>query len=351
MNKSNFDMKISFAVLMSAMGMLGLVLLSSTQWARENVSSNNLLFQFFLGVSPNIAAGYAMPLILASFTPKVVKNENRIEARKIYLLISAFTTFGLIAWEFIQLNSKNLYFDTNDIVATFIGTFLAYISYLWLSKLKIPNEQGNADQPSVSDLRNTDQFQLLLELGHKDLIPFVNEHYWKRKSWVTILHYLFSFTILVIWFWIGFQERYSFDEWFSRFGFAVLSFFVLLPIHELIHALVYKIAGAKDIRFGASLRQAYAYAIAHYFVANRLVFTWVAIAPFIVINSILVLGAIFLQQHAFYLIGVLLLHTAGTSGDFAMLNYLWVNRHQEIYTFDDAVENKTYFYSHVESQN
>ena len=138
MNKSNFDMKISFAVLMSAMGMLGLVLLSSTQWARENVSSNNSLFQFFLGVSPNIAAGYAMPLILASFTQKVVKNENKSEARKIYLFVSAFTTFGLIAWEFIQVNSKNLYFDTNDIVSTFIGTFLAYIAYLWLSKLKIP---------------------------------------------------------------------------------------------------------------------------------------------------------------------------------------------------------------------
>ncbi len=140
MNKPNLDIKISFAILMSAVGMLGLALLSSTQWARENISSNNYLFQFFLGVSPNIAAGYAMPLILASFVPKVVKNENKSEARKIYLFVSAFTTFGLIVWEFIQVNSKNLHFDTNDIVATFIGTFLAYISCLWLTKLKIPNE-------------------------------------------------------------------------------------------------------------------------------------------------------------------------------------------------------------------
>jgi hypothetical protein len=168
---------------------------------------------------------------------------------------------------------------------------------------------------------------------------------------VVILHYLFSSAILVVWFWIGFQQSYSFDEWFSRFSITVLSFFALLPIHELIHAVFYKIAGAQDVRFGASLRQVYAYAIAHHFVANRLVFTWVAIAPFIVINSILVLGAIFLQQNAFYLIGVLFLHTAGTSGDFAMLNYLWVHRHQVIYTFDDAVENKTYFYSQVESQD
>lgn len=201
-------------------------------------------------------------------------------------------------------------------------------------------------QPGISDLKNDNKFQLLIELGHKDLIPFVNEYYWKRKSWVTILHYIISLTILIVWLGVGFQQKYSFDEWFTRFGFAVLSFFVLLPIHELIHGLVYKVAGAKDVRFGASLRQAYAYAIAHHFVANGPVFAWVAITPFMVINSILVLGAILLPQHAFYLTGVLLLHTSGTSGDFAMLNYLWVNRQQAIFTYDDAAENKTYFYSH-----
>lgn len=203
-------------------------------------------------------------------------------------------------------------------------------------------------QPGVSDLRNNNQFQLLVELGHKNLIPFVNEYYWKRKSRVTILHYVISLATVVVWFWAGFQQKYSFDEWLSRFGFAVISFFVLLPIHELIHGLVYKIAGAKNIRFNVSLRQLYAYAIAHNFVANGLVFAWVAISPFIVINSILVLGAILLPQYAFYLVAVLLLHIAGTSGDFSMLNYLWLNQHQEIFTFDDAVEHKTYFFSCVE---
>jgi hypothetical protein len=143
MNTSIRDIKISFAVLLSAVGMLGLALLSSTQWARENISGNNYLFQFFLGVSPNIAAGYAMPLILASFIPKVVKNDQKSEAHKIYLFVSAFTSLGLIVWEFIQINSENLHFDTNDIVATFIGTILATSSYLWLANLKKPNEYDN----------------------------------------------------------------------------------------------------------------------------------------------------------------------------------------------------------------
>lgn len=137
MNKSGPDVKLSFAVQLAAMGMLGLALLSSTQWARENTAIDNAVFQFLLGISPNIAAGYAMPLILSSFIPKMAKPENKSEAHGIYLFVSAFTTFGLIAWEFIQVNSKNLYFDYNDIGATLAGTLLAYLSYLWLVKSRI----------------------------------------------------------------------------------------------------------------------------------------------------------------------------------------------------------------------
>jgi hypothetical protein len=146
MKKFGFDMKIAFEVRLAAMSMLGLGLLNATHWARGNFAVTNSIFEFLLGIAPNVAAGYAMPLILASFMPKVAKNENKDEARKIYLFVSAFTTFGLIAWEFIQVNSKNLYFDTNDIVATFVGTLLAYVSYLWLATLSILSGQDKKQQ-------------------------------------------------------------------------------------------------------------------------------------------------------------------------------------------------------------
>jgi hypothetical protein len=57
-------------------------------------------------------------------------------------------------------------------------------------------------------------------------------------------------------------------------------------------------AGAKDVRLNASLRQGYAYAIIHDFVADSLVFTWVAITPFLVIITLLVLGTVFLPALA-----------------------------------------------------
>jgi glycopeptide antibiotics resistance protein len=115
------------------------------------------LFQFLLGVSPNVAAGYAMPLILASFVPKVVKNTNNGESRKVFSFVSALTTLGLIVWEFIQIDSKNLYFDINDIVATFIGVLLAFLVYLWLSKVKTSNEQDTYSQTVTKNESSSQQ--------------------------------------------------------------------------------------------------------------------------------------------------------------------------------------------------
>ena len=146
MSKFGFENKISFAILLSAMGIIGLALLNVTQWARVNISVSNSLFQFLLGIMPNVAAGYAMPLILASFVPKVVKNTNKGESRKVFSFVSTLTTLGLIVWEFIQIDSKNLYFDINDIVATFGGVSLAFLVYLWLSKVKTSNEQDTYSQ-------------------------------------------------------------------------------------------------------------------------------------------------------------------------------------------------------------
>ncbi len=128
------------------------------------------------------------------------------------------------------------------------------------------------------------------------------------------------------------------------FGYAVICFVVLVPFHEALHGLVYKAIGATDVRYNISLRQFYAYAIAHNFVADHRQFAWVALAPFLVISMLLVMAAAFWPPLRFVLVGTLLVHTAGTSGDFAMLNYLWLNRHQEVFTYDDAVSHTSYFY-------
>jgi hypothetical protein len=133
----------------------------------------------------------------------------------------------------------------------------------------------------------------------------------------------------------------------TTFGNAVLCFIVLLPLHEGIHGAVYQICGAQDVRFGGSLKQFYAYAVAHKFVVGQRAFAWVAVTPFLIINALLVAAAVMFPAHSFFLIAVLLFHTAGTSGDFAMLNFLWRHRRDEVYTYDDADEHRSFFYKRI----
>ena len=92
----------------------------------------------------------------------------------------------------------------------------------------------------------------------------------------------------------------------------------------------------------------YAYAIAHNFIADRREFIRIALAPFVLINLLLAVLAVLFVPLRFYLLGVLLIHTAGTSGDFTLLNLFWLNRHQAVYTYDDASEQRSYFYARNE---
>ncbi len=197
---------------------------------------------------------------------------------------------------------------------------------------------------SVADIKADTHYQLLTELGHKDLAPFCATFYWRERSWLTWSHCAFSLALWVFWIEMGIQQQLALSTWMVSFGYAVICFVVLVPFHEALHGLVYKAIGATDVRYNISLRQFYAYAIAHNFVADHRQFAWVALAPFLVISMLLVMAAAFWPPLRFVLVGTLLVHTAGTSGDFAMLNYLWLNRHQEVFTYDDAVSHTSYFY-------
>jgi hypothetical protein len=116
---------------LSATGMLGLLALSVTHWLRQNAPPPGPVPAFVLGVMPNLAAAFAMPLIIASLTPRAsgapITRASRIAATRVL----AFTTVGLVAWEFIQLSGERLVFDTYDLLATGLGSLLAYCAFDW----------------------------------------------------------------------------------------------------------------------------------------------------------------------------------------------------------------------------
>jgi hypothetical protein len=119
-------MRIALPTALSLAGVLGLALLSGTHWARESIPHPGGALAFALGVLPNLAAAFAMPLILASFLPSISGKPPSENARRKFVLLLSFTTLGLCSWELIQTFSQRFYFDLNDLAATLAGAVLAF---------------------------------------------------------------------------------------------------------------------------------------------------------------------------------------------------------------------------------
>ena len=73
-------------------------------------------------------------------------------------------------------------------------------------------------------------------------------------------------------------------------------------------------------------------------------FLIVALAPFVVLNALLIVLAIVFPQVAVYLLFVLLWHVHGSAGDWSLLNFVWIHRARGFWTYDDAEAGKSYFF-------
>ena len=120
----------------------------------------------------------------------------------------------------------------------------------------------------------------------------------------------------------------------------------------MIHGLTYRMVGAEKVSYVAQWRKLVFYAMADGFIAGRKPFMLVALAPCIVINFLLLIGFFFSGvQIEFVFLSALLLHTGGCIGDFAMVSFFHQHKDKEVYSYDDALASKTYFYALKKSKN
>ena len=203
---------------------------------------------------------------------------------------------------------------------------------------------------TIKDLHNDPSYTLLLMLPHDEIMPFVENQIKSKTATIRLyfaLNILLAATVLLIATLNIWQNRIGFWEVLEYFGMgSLLVFIVLIPIHEGLHGLAYKITGAPKISFGANWRMFYFYAVADQFVANKKSFIFIALLPFAII-SILIVPFLFFVALAikWILLGVLFMHTAACVGDFAMLSFYEQNRHaKELLTYDDVSQKRSYFY-------
>ena len=148
---------------------------------------------------------------------------------------------------------------------------------------------------------------------------------------------------------------------------AVAGMIPVIPLHELLHALAFRIRGARRIRFGARLRYLMFYAIARDFVADYREMLFILYLPAAVISLAIVGAALILGlepataagltefvggsgEGAFVPVVVSALswlgfiHWSACAGDAALASYMWRHRHLGSVTGDEGEHLVTSFY-------
>jgi len=202
----------------------------------------------------------------------------------------------------------------------------------------------------VEDFDDQSRFRQLQAIPYSDLISFVLD-YIRRKSWLMILFW----SVCMIFAGIALTVRINIAGYFpmktilshSLMGFIVFPV-LMIPVHEFMHVVPFFLTGAKRIRVGADLKQYIFYVTAHRHVISAGQFRFVALIPFLVISAALIILILYLPGLWKWSLSVLLfVHATMCAGDFALLNFYYINRHRKIYTWDDADEKMAYFYEEI----
>ena len=195
-----------------------------------------------------------------------------------------------------------------------------------------------------SDLSDPHRYQLLDVLDHDDLVPDIAAYLWRptplRNGYLAA-----NALVLVLVGWLVSQAEVGWLNALLQVALGMVGGYLLLvPVHEGIHALTYRAFGARDVSITYRWRSLSAFCIADGFVADSREFTWLALMPFLVINTALIVLIVASESFRLPLTGALLLHAGACSGDAALLNYLWLHRQTGVLTYDDAAAKRSYFY-------
>lgn len=202
----------------------------------------------------------------------------------------------------------------------------------------------------VEDLEDQTKFRQILAISYNDLIPFILDHL-KRKSGLSIffMSACFIFLGIAIKVRINIAGYFPAQDLLFHFFLGVIIFPVIcIPVHELLHIIPYYISGARNIRVGMDLKQYLFYVTAHRYVATPLQFRIVALTPFLVISVVFTLLVFILPGLWKWSLSLFLfVHATMCAGDFALLNFYFLNRNKKIYTWDDADLKMAYFYEKI----
>jgi hypothetical protein len=203
--------------------------------------------------------------------------------------------------------------------------------------------------PSIEELNNNNQYEILASVEHARIKDFVLSQvmedrrivpYYMIYQTALFLAAIFFLTRSIV---LAFRGDSTYI--FITIGAIAFSLTLLVVIHELLHGLVLKLAGAPKVSFGMVPGKFIFYAEADKFVLGRKSFFWVAFTPLIVVQIVTAILIIvwFTQPLVYFPLMVMCIHSFFCAGDIALATLFFRFPGQEVFTYDDH-ESKTSYY-------
>jgi len=204
--------------------------------------------------------------------------------------------------------------------------------------------------PTINELNNPGRFEMIAAVSHYRIKDFVLHQVMDDKKIVP--YYMVYQTILFLsaLFFLSrsvvLAMKGDNNYLFVTLAGILFSLTILVVIHELLHGIVLKLAGAPRIRYGMVPGKFIFYAEADQFVLGRKPFTCVALAPLVIIQILTILGIIIWYNEAlvYFPLMVMCIHSFFCAGDIALLALFYRYPGREIYTFDSRAEKTSYYY-------
>jgi len=202
--------------------------------------------------------------------------------------------------------------------------------------------------PSIEALDDPSDYEKVLTLPYGEIAPFVISHITRPTLPMLLVWIIAGASLfLSVWFWPGLNYPSAGTMMAAGLAAGVILFpLLLVPVHEGSHLIPFRLAGAKDIRFGADLRQGIIYVTAHRFVAGTRLFSIVALTPLITVTAALTVLILISPAWWKWTFSItLFVHTTMCAGDTALLGYMNSFAGRRVYTWDDADKKEAYFYA------
>lgn len=203
---------------------------------------------------------------------------------------------------------------------------------------------------TIYDLENNEDFELIERIAHDDMVPFIQKAF-RSRNFVIHLFVILNIALLTASTLTGIQHYATgaFSLWKMILIWiigGVAGSSLIIPIHELIHGLTYYLLGARRVSYGWNLRQFYFFAVADRFVVSDRGIWPLALGPFLVITTgMLLLTPQLPPAWQWFCWGLICIHSLNCAGDFGLLSFFWENRNRRLYTFDLVKDSVSFIYA------